>query len=126
MNTNTHQYVGPNSSLMSSSAFALNPSSAIFFAYCTSAVLYSCGLSNVRAACMRVSRCPSVSAVLHHAGRAMSLAAADECSLTVLSMLLTIPRDAIWLFARVRAVQRSEPSANQPSPSLTQEHSAAS
>lgn len=124
----THQYTGPKSSLASSSAFALNPSSAIRFAYRSSACLYSCGLSSAFAACSLLSRWPSVSAALHHAGRTFSARALSTAirSLIAPSMIVTGPRAADWLFVRWRPCHASEPSAHHGSLSFVHASSAGS
>ncbi len=124
----THQYTGPKSSLASSSAFALNPSSAIRFAYSSSACLYSCGLSKAFAACSLLSRWPNVSAALHHTGLTFSARALSTAirSLIAPSMIVTGPRAADWLFVRWRPCHASEPSAHHGSLSFVQTSSAGS
>lgn len=122
-----YQYKGPKSSLASSSALALNPSSAIFLAYTNKACLYSVGLSRIVEACSLVSRCPSVNAASHHAGRGWSAPFSfPPCSHIVLSMVATAPRLEVELLDLWRPCQALEPFAHHLSPNFTHVNKSAS
>src|ERR1700726_807981 len=114
-----YQKTGPKRSLTSSSALPLNPSSAIFFAYNSSACLYSIELSNSRAPWSFVSRCPSVNAALHQLGRALCGSGAAPVAESADSSVQRTPRAEALFRLRCRACHTSDPSDHHFSDTFT-------